>query len=126
MKASHAPVTDSDISSRVRQAVAAAEDRKADDLRVLHLAAVSDFTDYFVVCSGANERQVQAIAGAIDEALRATGVRPLHIEGLNAGNWVLLDYGDFVVHVFRDETRRFYGLEGLWSDAPEVSEELRR
>lgn len=110
-----------EIESRVRDAVAAAEGRQAIELKVLGLGEVSDFTDYFVLCSGASERQVQAIADAVEEKLRAGGVRPLHVEGLRGGRWVLLDYGAFVVHVFQDEVRRFYGLERLWSDAPEVT-----
>jgi ribosome-associated protein len=119
-----------DIEHRVRQAVAAAEGRQAADLRVLGLGKVSDFTDYFVVCSGASERQVLAIADAVEETLREAGVRSLHVEGRRGGNWVLLDYGAFVVHVFQEETRRFYALERLWSDAPEVTstfgKEMRR
>lgn len=111
----------SDHSDRVREAVAAAEDRKALDLRVLHLQRVSDFADYFLICSGSNERQVQAIASAIEEKLRVEGARPLHIEGYNRGQWVLLDYGDLVVHVFQEQTRGFYALERLWSDAPDVT-----
>lgn len=118
-------VTDEDISQRVAVAVAAADDRQALDLKVLELAGVSDFTDYFLICSGANERQVQAIAGAVDATLRERKVRPLHQEGANGGNWVLLDYGDFIVHVFRDEIRRFYALERLWGDAPEVTDRFR-
>ena len=118
-------VTDEEIARRVGEAVSAAEDRQAIDLKVLDLAQVSDFTDYFLICSGANERQVQAIAEAVDESLRRGKVRPLHQEGMNGGNWVLLDYGDFIVHVFRDETRRFYALERLWSDAPEVTDRFR-
>ena len=118
-------VTDEEIARRVGEAVSAVEDRQAIDLKVLDLAQVSDFTDYFLICSGANERQVQAIAEAVDESLRRGKVRPLHQEGMNGGNWVLLDYGDFIVHVFRDETRRFYALERLWSDAPEVTDRFR-
>ena len=118
-------VTDEEIARRVGEAVSAADDRKAIDLKVLDLAKVSDFTDYFLICSGANERQVQAIAEAVDAVLRAGKVRPLHQEGMNGGNWVLLDYGDFIVHVFRDETRRFYALERLWGDAPEVTDRFR-
>ena len=117
---------DAEIASRVRRAVSAAEGRKAEGLKVLHLAPVSDFTDYFLVCSGANERQVQAIADAVDEELRRAAIRPLHVEGQRGGTWVLMDYGAFVVHVFLEETRRYYGLEGLWSDAPEVTEEFRQ
>lgn len=123
MRASRA--TDADIAERVRRAVSAADDRKAIDLKVLELGKVTDFTDYFLICSGGSDRQVQAIADAVDETLRADKVRPLHSEGMNGGHWVLLDYGDFIVHVFDEETRRFYGLERLWSDAPEVTESFR-
>ena len=115
-----------DTVQRVREAVAAAEDRKALDLKVLHLQQVSDFTDYFLICSGSSERQVQAIADAVQEKLREERVRPLHVEGYNRAQWVLLDFGDFVVHVFQEEPRRFYSLERLWGDAPDVTAELRQ
>ena len=111
--------------TRVREAVAAAEDRKAVDLRVLHVEQVSDFTDFFLICSGTSERQVQAIADAVQEKLREERVRPLHVEGYSRGQWVLLDYGDFVVHIFQEEPRRFYSLERLWGDAPDVTAEFR-
>lgn len=114
-----------DTPTRVREAVAAAEDRKAVDLRVLHLEKVSDFTDFFLICSGTSERQVQAIADAVQERMREEQVRPLHVEGYNRGQWVLLDYGDFVVHIFQEEPRRFYSLERLWGDAPDVTDEFR-
>jgi ribosome-associated protein len=120
-----APVTASDIASKVRSAVAAADDRKAVDLKVLHLEKVTDFTDYFLLCSGTSERQVQAIADAVLERLRPEKVRPLHMEGYNRGQWVLLDYGDFVVHVFQEEQRKFYALERLWGDAPDVTAQMR-
>ena len=114
-----------DTAARVREAVAAAEDRKAIDLKVLHLEKVSDFTDYFVICSGSSERQVQAIADAVQERLRGDRVRALHVEGYNRGQWVLLDYGDLVFHVFLEEPRRFYALERLWGDAPDVTASFR-
>jgi ribosome-associated protein len=114
-----------DTVQRVREAVAAAEDRKALDLKVLHLQKISDFTDYFMICSGTSERQVQAIADAVQEKLRENRVRPLHVEGYNRGQWVLIDYGDLVVHVFQEEPRRHYALERLWGDAPDVTAELR-
>jgi ribosome-associated protein len=114
-----------DTVSRVREAVAAAEDRKAVELRVLHLEKVSDFTDYFLICSGTSERQVQAIADSVQEKMREERVRPLHVEGYNRGQWILLDYGDFVVHIFQEEPRRFYSLERLWGDAPDVTNEFR-
>jgi len=114
-----------DTATRVREAVLAAADRKAADLKVLHLEKVSDFTDYFLIASGSSERQVQAIADHIVERLRAEGVRPLHVEGYNRGQWVLLDFGDLVVHVFQEEPRRFYALERLWGDAPDVTAAFR-
>jgi ribosome-associated protein len=120
------PVTTApDTVQRVRAAVAAAEDRKALDLKVLHLQQVSDFTDYFLLCSGSSERQVQAIADAVQERLREIRVRPLHVEGYNRAQWVLIDYGDLVVHVFQEEPRRYYALERLWGDAPDATAEFR-
>jgi ribosome-associated protein len=114
-----------DTRTAVREAVGAVVDTKGEDVRVRHLAAVTDFADWFVVASGLNERQVQAIADRVEERLKANGVRPLHVEGYRAGQWILLDYGDFLVHVFLDERRRFYGLERLWSDAPDATAEFR-
>ncbi|MDH3525366.1 MAG: ribosome silencing factor [Acidobacteriota bacterium] len=114
-----------DIRERLRDVVAAADDRKALDLKVLRLEEVSDFTDFFMVCSGRTTRQVGAIAEGIRRALRERGVRPLHIEGERVGRWVLMDYGDLVIHVFDPETRGYYGLERLWADAPDVTAELR-
>ena len=120
------PITQSlDTLERAREAVAAADGRKAIDLKVLHLAKVTDFADYFLICSGTSERQVQAIADAVQETLRENRVRPLHVEGYNRAQWVLIDYGDLVVHVFQEEQRRYYALERLWGDAPEVSARFR-
>jgi ribosome-associated protein len=110
---------DAEIAATVRLAVAAALDKKAEELHVLRVGEVTHFTDYFLVCSGQNTRQVQAIADAVEERLRPLKVRPLHVEGYPSGQWVLMDYGDFVMHVFLHERRRFYGLERLWGDAPD-------
>jgi len=110
------------IDSRVAQVVAAASDLKAIDLRVLDVESTSDVTDYFLICSGASDRQVKAIADSVLRSLRDVGSRPLHREGYTYGRWVLLDYGDFVVHVFDPETREYYALERLWNDAPEVTQ----
>ena len=110
-----------DIEARCRAAVAALADRKADGCRVLKIGDVSSLTDYFLICSGSSDRQVQAIADGVLERLRGEKVRPLHVEGYRPGRWILLDYGDFVVHVFERETREFYRLEKLWSDAPDVT-----
>jgi ribosome-associated protein len=120
------PISDLDTAARVREAVLAADDRKAVDLKVLHLEKISDFTDYFLICSGTSERQVQAIADAVQERMREERVRPLHVEGYNRAQWVLLDYGDFVVHIFQEEPRRFYSLERLWGDAPDVTGTFRQ
>lgn len=113
-----------DTAERVRKAVSAALGRKAQGLVVLLLREISDFTDFFVICSGASERQVQAIAEALAESLHAAGVRPLHVEGLREGQWVLLDYGDLIVHVFEQSRRDFYRLERLWADAPDMTAEF--
>jgi len=116
------PAAKSDDLARVRSAVDAALGRQATDLRVLHLEPVCDFTDYFVICGGRSSRQVEAIADAVDDRLRAEGTKPLHTEGGKPGHWVLLDYGDFVVHVFDPERRGFYRLEDIWSDAEDVTD----
>ncbi len=110
---------------RIQVAVDAALDRKAEQLQVLELAKVSDFTDHFLICNGTNERQVQAIADHVIRQLREGGLKPLHVEGLRHGRWILLDYGaEMVIHIFLDQTREFYGLERLWSDAPNVTSQF--
>lgn len=118
------PATTPTVREMVQAAVAAAQNRKAIEIRVLALGEVSDFTDYFLVCSGATERQVQAISDAVEERLRQHGLRPLHVEGYRHGWWTLLDYGDLVLHVFTDDKRAYYGLERLWADAPDVSDQF--
>ncbi len=110
---------------RIQIAVDAALDRKAEHLQVLDLAAISDFTDHFLICNGTNERQVQAIADNVIRQLRDGGLKPLHVEGLQRGRWILLDYGgEMVIHIFLGETREFYSLERLWSDAPDVTSQF--
>ncbi len=114
-----------DIPARVGRAVAAVLDKKGIELRVLHLERVTEVTDYFLICSAGNPRQIEAIGDAVKDSLRESeGVRPLHVEGKGGGRWLLLDYGDFVVHVFDQPTRAFYDLERLWSDAPDVTGEF--
>ncbi|MBU8932809.1 MAG: ribosome silencing factor [candidate division Zixibacteria bacterium] len=95
-----------------------AYDKKGFDVKILNLQNLSSVCDYFVIVSGAVDTQVKAIAEAINDGLREEGIRPYHIEGMNEGNWILLDYIDVVVHVFREPTRQFYALEKLWGDAP--------
>ena len=112
------------IESRVRLAVAAALDKKAVNLDVLAVADLTSIADYFVIMSANNERQSQAIADAILERLKTEmKVKPLLVEGTTPGRWVLLDFGDFIVHIFTEDVRRFYGLERLWGDAPNVTSE---
>lgn len=120
------PTTEPDVEARCREVVAAAEERKAYDLRVLQLGEVTSFTDYFLICSGTSERQVQAIADAVKQTMKDERVRPLQVEGYNNGRWVLMDYGDFVVHIFDEQTRSFYGLERLWADAPDVTSDFAK
>src|SRR5579862_3819766 len=108
------------VPQQIVWAIGAAEDKKAEDLALLDLRKASGFTDYFLICSGTNPRQIRAIADAITEALAAHGVKPAHVEGYQRSEWVLLDYFDFIVHVFAPETRLFYGLERLWGNAERV------
>jgi ribosome-associated protein len=108
------------LPKSIELAVRAAEDKKAQDITVLDLRNAHGFTDYFVICSGTNSRQIRAIADGIADALSATGSRPSHIEGYDRSEWVLVDYFDFVVHVFTPDTRAFYGLERLWGSAEPV------
>lgn len=98
----------------------AAIDKKAENLKILDLSDVSGFTDYFVICSGTSDRQVQAIADSIDHTLGKQGHDALSVEGYAEGRWVLIDLGDVVVHVFLDALREYYDLENLWADAPRV------
>ena len=100
--------------------VRAALEKKAFDLVLLDLKNVSSFTEYFLICSGRSDRQVQAIARSIEEDLKKMGIYSLGMEGFEDGKWILMDYDDVVVHVFFDPVRRFYDLEGLWLDAPRV------
>ncbi|HKG13403.1 MAG TPA: ribosome silencing factor [Pyrinomonadaceae bacterium] len=110
-----------DLDERIRAAVHAAGERKALDTVVLDLREVASFTDFFVIASGTNVRQVQAIADAVEEHLRKNlRVKPARVEGYNSAEWVLLDYGDFIFHVFEEKSRRFYDLERLWRDAARV------
>ena len=102
-------------------AVRAAEDKKAEDLVLLDLRKAAGFTDYFLICSGSNTRQTRAIADAIMEALAPEVGKPAHLEGYDRGEWVLVDYFDFVIHVFIPATRGFYGLERLWGSAEQLS-----
>jgi ribosome-associated protein len=109
------------IPAAIQAAVDAVRQKKADDVVALDLRASDAFTDFFLVCTGQNRRQVQAIADGVEAALKAKKLRPLHVEGYDRGDWVLLDYFDFVVHVFSPSARAFYGLERLWGNAEPVA-----
>jgi ribosome-associated protein len=107
-----------DVRKQVSDAIAACESKKAEQITVLELEKGSGaFTDYFVVCSGTNPRQVQAIADEVETRLEKDGMRATHIEGYKQAEWVLLDYVDFVVHVFSEKARQYYDLERLWKSA---------
>jgi ribosome-associated protein len=111
-----------ELDERVVVALRAAGEKKALDPVVLDLREVASFTDYFVIVSATNVRQVQAIADGVEEQLRKqSGARPARVEGYKSAEWILLDYGDFIFHVFEEKSRRFYDLERLWRDAARVA-----
>jgi ribosome-associated protein len=113
--------SDKVIKERAVSAARAAVDKKAKDTILLELSDISAFADYFVICSGENPAQIRAIADSIDELFsKEFNLEPLGVEGLAHGRWVLMDYGDIIVHIFNNETRAFYDLEKLWMDAPKI------
>ena len=113
-------MTASDGLTKALECARAALDKKAVDLVVLDVTGLTSIADYLVICTGRSDRQVQAIAQAIDEELRKDGTRPIAIEGMTRGQWVLMDYTDVIVHVFYKPVREFYDLERLWEHAPRV------
>ena len=108
------------LPRQVTLAIDAARSKKALEITVLDLRKTGAFTDHFVICSGANPRQVHAIADAVEQSLKAAGVRPSHVEGYERAEWILLDYFDFIVHVFSPSARQFYGLDRLWGNAARI------
>ncbi len=111
---------DEEILAQVRLTVTCAEDKKAENILLLRLSAITEFADYFVICSGNSTRQNQAIADEITERLKEYNLRPLHTEGYATADWILIDYGAFIVHIFTPSARQFYDLERLWRDAERV------
>jgi len=106
------------VTHQVAEAINACQEKKAEEITILELEKGSGaFTDYFVLCSGTNPRQIQAIADEVELRLKKDGLRPTHTEGYKQAEWVLLDYVDFVVHIFSEKARRFYDLERLWKSA---------
>ncbi len=111
----------SEVDPEVQLAVRCAADKKAFDIKVLDLRQIASFTEFFIIASGSNQRQVQAVSDEINEQLKKQlNSRAIRIEGYTGGEWVLLDYGDFVVHIFDKDAREFYDLERLWLDARRV------
>jgi len=111
----------SDLRKQVSEAISACLDKKAEDLTLLELEQGSGaFTDYFVICSGSNPRQIQAISDEVELRLKRAGLYPNNIEGHKQAEWVLIDYVDFVVHVFSESARRYYDLERLWKSAKKL------
>ncbi len=107
-----------DLKRQVAQAIVACREKKAEAITVLELEKGSGaFTDYFVLCSGTNPRQIQAISDEVQERLEGAGLRPTNVEGYRQAEWVLLDYVDFVVHIFSEKARKYYDLERLWKSA---------
>lgn len=107
-----------DLKRQVAEAIQACQEKKAEEISLLELEKDSGaFTDYFVVCSGSNPRQIQAISDEVEERLKKKGMRATHIEGYRQAEWVLLDYVDFVVHIFSEHARKYYDLERLWKSA---------
>jgi len=109
-----------DAKEMVTAAAAAAADKKASDLIILEVYAILNITDYFLICSGKNDKQTKAIADEVRKTIRELGGKPLRAAGEDLGDWILIDYGDFVVHIFTEEKREYYQLERLWSDAPQL------
>lgn len=109
------------MTAHLRDAVRAAQSRKAVDLEVLNLEGVCGFTDFFVICSGTSSRHMEAICDAILEELKKSGVSPTHVEGYGKAEWILLDYLNFVVHIFSERARHFYDLNRLWKNAKKIS-----
>lgn len=116
-------MTDSETLSLLRTAARAAADKKAFQIVGLEIAEMSSYADGLLICSGGSDRQVAAIADEVQRQLRDGGRRPLHVEGERRSEWVLMDYGEVVIHVFTEERRAYYGLEGLWGDAPHLDAE---
>ena len=115
---------DADTLSKIGVAARAASDKKAFDLVAIDVAELTSYTDSFLLCSAASDRQVGAVVEEITSRLKETGVRPLHTEGAARSDWVLLDFDDVVVHVFTENLRAYYALDSLWGDAPRIDDEV--
>ena len=112
---------ESDSHARALLCVNASLEKKARELVILNVSVISSFADYFILCSGTSDRQVRAIADAIQENVKKAGMLPLGVEGEAGGKWILLDYDDVIIHVFLESVRAFYDLERLWSETPRMA-----
>jgi ribosome-associated protein len=110
-----------DSRKRALLCINASLEKKAKDLVILKVKEISAFADYFIICNGTSDRQVRAIAAAIQENLKLAGILPLGVEGEAAGQWILMDYDDVIIHIFLETVRSFYDLERLWSEAPRMA-----
>ena len=122
------PTPFAELDEEVKLALTCASEKKAFDLRALDLREIASFTEFFIIASGSNQRQVQAISDEIEEQLKKQlKAKPVRTEGYSAAEWVLMDYGDFIVHIFEEKAREFYDLERLWRDAKkvEIPEEMK-
>jgi ribosome-associated protein len=120
MKTRPEPHVPSALNEKIALSITLVEEKKAEGVLVLDLRGLSTVTDYFLLCHGTSDRQVQAIADHLLEEMKRRGFRAYGVEGYSEANWILLDYGDLVVHLFYEETRRFYDLERLWAHAPQI------
>ena len=109
------------LPPQIQVAVSAAQEKKAEDVLILSLAAISSFTDYFVIMHGHSGRQLNALCDGIERSLRKERVKPLSIEGQKNAEWILMDYGNFIIHIFTKEKRDYYSLERLWADVPKLN-----
>ena len=109
------------MTPQLREAIRAAQDRKALDLRVLEMDGICSFTSNFLICTGTSTRHTQAICEGIVERLKKSGCAPTHVEGYSQAEWILVDYLNFIVHIFVERAREFYDLERLWKNAPKLT-----
>ena len=114
-----------DLVARLRLAVAAVEEKKGYHLLALDVSERTSIAEVFLICSVGSQRQAQAVADEVDRMLVAHGARPLAVEGYSQAGWILMDFGDFVLHIFLEERREYYALDLLWGDAPQVTGMLR-
>lgn len=110
---------------RVEKIAQALYDKKAKDIEILDISEITSIGDYFIICTCTSSTQVKACADEVEEKMIEAGIRPNHLEGYSGGNWILMDYGDIIVHIMNEETHEFYSLERLWGDAKEITVDLK-